>query len=114
MKAALSYIVKGCEIAINRAALLEQEVDELRTGLERQNAKNKRSHRQMAGLNGLTVDEAKNAFKRVCEADQVGGSQFEESAAGEEQPRRRAPPRCSDCNTIGHIRTRCPTRQNTN
>ncbi|PYH48752.1 uncharacterized protein BP01DRAFT_288038, partial [Aspergillus saccharolyticus JOP 1030-1] len=58
----------------------------------------------------LTINKAKNAFKRIREADQVGRSQLKESATGKEQPRCRAPPYCSECNTIGYIRTRCPTR----
>ncbi|PYI18900.1 hypothetical protein BO99DRAFT_334358, partial [Aspergillus violaceofuscus CBS 115571] len=113
IKAALVYIIKGCEITLNRTALLKHKVSKLRAGLERQNTKKKRSYHQIAGLNSLTVKKAKNAFSQARKANKAIGICPVKSAADEEQPRRRAPPRCSKYRTIGYIRTRCPTHQNT-
>ncbi|OJK02386.1 hypothetical protein ASPACDRAFT_58706 [Aspergillus aculeatus ATCC 16872] len=105
MKSALDYVFKGAEMALNRAVLLEQEVRELRWANERLNTKKRRRNKQLTGLNGFTVDEAREAFQREYEKDKA--LQIED----QNQPRRRAPPRCSECGVQGHIRTRCPNRR---
>ncbi|OJJ97791.1 hypothetical protein ASPACDRAFT_45090 [Aspergillus aculeatus ATCC 16872] len=64
MKSALDYVFKGAEMALNRAVLLEQEVRELRWANERLNTKKRRRNKQLTGLNGFTVNEAREAFQR--------------------------------------------------
>ncbi|KAH8430991.1 uncharacterized protein LDX57_013069 [Aspergillus melleus] len=106
MKSALGYIFKGAEMALNRAVLIEQEVQELRWANEKRDTKKRRSKKQIAGLNGFTVEEAREVFQRDRARDEAIGI----IPGQEDQPRRRAPPRCSECHNLGHIRTRCPNR----
>ncbi|CAK43098.1 uncharacterized protein An18g00210 [Aspergillus niger] len=106
IQSALSYIFKGAEVALNHTILLEHENRQLREALNKQNTKQKRNQHQMDGLNGLTVQEALEAFNHARILEEQAGN----AGPRKDQPRRRAPPRCSACHIVGHIRTRCPNR----
>nr|XP_001398056.2 transposase [Aspergillus niger CBS 513.88] len=106
IQSALSYIFKGAEVALNHTVLLEHENRQLREALDKRNTKQKRNQHQMDGLNGLTVQEALEAFNHARILEEQAG----DAGPREDQPRRRAPPRCSACHIVGHIRTRCPNR----
>ncbi|PYH78213.1 hypothetical protein BO82DRAFT_405408 [Aspergillus uvarum CBS 121591] len=83
-------------MALSQAALLEHENHQLRATNERLEKKRKRSHRQVPGLNGLTAGEAVEAFQQACGAGEAFKTERSLEVLGEEQPRRRAPSRCSD------------------
>nr|XP_003188798.1 hypothetical protein ANI_1_1432084 [Aspergillus niger CBS 513.88] len=106
IQSALSYIFKGAEVALNHTILLEHENRQLCEALDKRNTKQKRNQHQMDGLNGLTVQEALEAFNHARILEEQAG----DAGPREDQPRRRAPPRCSACHIVGHIRTRCPNR----
>nr|XP_001389896.2 hypothetical protein ANI_1_3428014 [Aspergillus niger CBS 513.88] len=106
IQSALSYIFKGAEVALNHTVLLEHENRQLREALDKRNTKQKRNQHQMDDLNGLTVQEALEAFNHARILEEQAG----DAGPREDQPRRRAPPRCSACHIVGHIRTRCPNR----
>jgi len=110
MNDAINRLVKGCEIHMNSAILLSKEVQDLRAAHEKNQGKKKRSHQQMAHEEGLTIQEGQDLIQRENEAQEVINSAPTEPASPAVQPRVRAPPRCSDCNTLGHKRTHCPYR----
>jgi hypothetical protein len=60
----------------------------------------------MNGLNGFTIQEALEAFNHVQALEEAAG----DTGPGDDQPRCWAPPQCSMCGVLGHIRTRCPNR----
>ncbi|PYI13267.1 hypothetical protein BO99DRAFT_417760 [Aspergillus violaceofuscus CBS 115571] len=91
MQTALSYLVKGAEIALNRTFLLEHENRQLRMAVERKNTKQRRNQHQIDGLNSFTIQEAREAFTNAQAAEEAAG----DTGPAEGQPRRRAPPRCT-------------------
>jgi hypothetical protein len=103
---AISYICKGAEIALNRAVLLEHENLQLHQAIKRRKNKQKRNQHQMNGLNGFTIQEALEAFNHVQTLEEAAG----DTGPGDDQPHHRAPPQCSMCGILGHIRTRCPNQ----
>ncbi|OJJ98564.1 hypothetical protein ASPACDRAFT_122421 [Aspergillus aculeatus ATCC 16872] len=71
IRTALLYIIKGCEIALNRAALFKQKNHDLQTADEYQTKKRKQSNRQLADLEGATVHKAIQLFRRAREEDET-------------------------------------------
>jgi hypothetical protein len=68
----------------------------------------------MAPVQGLQVREARDLIAlRNEQLNQEGGGGEEADQATPPilEPRKRAPPTCSECNIQGHIRTRCPNRR---
>jgi hypothetical protein len=107
---AIQQLIKGCEMAMHSAALLAKENHDLRAANEKEKEKRKRSRRQMAPNEGLCIQEARDLIQaRNEQGNEIGGSSVD-SAPLPLEPLKRAPPRCSNCFIIGHIRTRCPTR----
>ncbi|KAI9038375.1 uncharacterized protein KD926_010911 [Aspergillus affinis] len=85
---------------------IEHENLQLRETVERQKRKQQRNQHQMHGLDGFTIQEAREAFANAQAAEEAAG----DTGPLDSQPRRRAPPRCSRCHVVGHIRTRCPNQ----
>jgi hypothetical protein len=109
-KLAVQQLIKGCEMAMHSAALLAKENRDLRAANEKEKQKRKRSRRQMTPNEGLCIQEARDLIQaRDEQGNEIGGSSVD-SAPLPLGPLKRAPPRCSNCFIIGHIRTRCPTR----
>jgi hypothetical protein len=110
-KRALNELIKGCELAIYNASLLARENTNLRTAFEEERQKKKRSKRQLSPADGLAIQEARDLIllRNGLLEEEGGGSSS--STLLTLEPRKRAPPRCSDCHIIGHTRTRCPNRQ---
>ncbi|KAI9035070.1 transposase [Aspergillus affinis] len=90
MQTALSYIFKGAEIALNRVVILEQENSQLREAVERRRKKEQRNQHQMNGLDGFTIQEGREAFVHVQSLEEAAS----DTGPRDDQPRRRAPPRC--------------------
>jgi hypothetical protein len=115
-KRALDEHIKGCEIAIYNAAFTLKELNDLRAEAGVQRLKKSRSKRQMSPNKGLQVSEAREQIAlRNEQLNEQGGGQinFDLAAPGPSEPRKRAPPKCSECGIRGHIRTRCPNRRAT-
>jgi hypothetical protein len=109
-KTALNQLVKGFEIALNGAAILAKENQDLRTAHEKEVQKRKRSKAQIASAEGLSIKEGQalvQSKNQVEEAIQTGSIPNTPDTL---QRRVRAPPRCSDCHIIGHRRLQCPSR----
>lgn len=101
---AVDQVIKGCQIAMGNALLLEHEIRQLREANAYQKRKRESKKVYIASGGILTAAEGQQRVQRGLEViepmEQEGG----------EPPRKRAAPRCSDCNQLGHIRTRCPNR----
>jgi hypothetical protein len=110
-KRALDELIKGCELAIYNAAMDLKELTDLRAESQVQKLKASRSKRQMTPNQGLQVAEARDliALRNNALNEQAGA--LSSSALGPSAPPKRAPPTCSECNTRGHTRTRCPNRR---
>ena len=103
MREAVDQVVKGCEVAMNQALILDHEVKQLRSSNQRQKQKRETSRTYIASGGILTGAEGQ---QRVQEMEEAGREVVEEG----ERPRKRAPPQCTNCHLIGHNRTSCPTR----
>ncbi|ODM24077.1 hypothetical protein SI65_01667 [Aspergillus cristatus] len=106
----LDKIIKGHEMALNEAILARQEIHELRASHEKQLQKRKRSRRQIATEEGLSIQEGQDLIQGRSQEEEVMPTTSMEPAPMAEYRSVRAPPRCSDCNTSGHKRTHCPNR----
>jgi hypothetical protein len=115
-KRALYELIKGCELAIYNAAFTLKELNDLRAESQVQALKKRRSKRQMAPVPGLQVQEARDLISlRNEQLNQEDGGDEEaiQTTPPTLEPRKRAPPTCSECNIQGHTRTRCPNRRAT-
>ncbi|RJE18836.1 Pogo transposable element [Aspergillus sclerotialis] len=107
---ALNQLVKGCQLAMNSATILAKENRDLRAENETRKQKRKRSNKRISCAEGLSTQEAReliNSPNQATEALNAIPTGLDTAAS---QPIRRAPPRCSDCNQVGHKRTHCPNR----
>ena len=110
---ALNWLIKGCELVMSNAILLAKENSDLRAAHDKAQLKRKRSHRQIATAEGLSVQEARvlrqggNRQSEVTEGvvDMVTSSTVKRAP--------RAPPRCGNCQTVGHRRNYCHNRDST-
>lgn len=110
---ALNQLIKGCELAMSNAVLLAKENSDLRAAHDKAQLKRKRSRRQIARAEGLSVQEARalrQGENRQSEV-QEGVDDMVASSTVERAPR--APPRCGNCQTVGHRRNHCPNRDST-
>jgi hypothetical protein len=101
---ALNQLVKGCQMAMQSAALLAAENRELRAANEKQKRKRERRRTYIGQEDALTIEEGVDRVRRAGEQER------EIVEVSEEQPRKRAAPRCSVCGTIGHTARTCPQR----
>lgn len=109
---ALTQLGKGCQLAMHGATMLARENRDLRAANEKQKQKRQRSKKQLSNLGDISIQEARELISRPNQAGEASNSTPQETNAITSQPRQRAPPRCSDCNTLGHRRIRCPNRVN--
>jgi hypothetical protein len=115
-KRALDELIKGCELAIYNTAFTLKELNDLRAESQVQALKKSRSKRQMAPVQGLQVQEARDLISLRNEQlnqEDGGGKEADQTTLLTLEPRKRAPPTCSECNIQGHIRTRCPNHRAT-
>lgn len=95
---ALSQLAKAAETTMHKVLMLQQQVDELRTANQHQKRKRETVRSFIATGGILTGVQGQQLAREATEVRQ------------EEEPRKRAPPRCSNCHMIGHIRTSCPSK----
>jgi hypothetical protein len=91
-------------MAMQSAALLAAENRELRAANEKQKRKRKRRRTYIGQEDALTIEEGMNRVRRTNEGERGGVE------VSEEQPRKRAAPRCSICGTVGHTARTCSQR----
>ena len=109
-KSALNQLVKGCEMAMNSAIILTKENRDLRAAHEKQARKKKRSKRQITHTGSLSIQEGIELMQQRNGVQEAQDTIQTETTPSTSQPHVRAPPRCSDCNVLGHKRTHCPNR----
>jgi hypothetical protein len=107
---AFKQIVKGAHLAIQGAAILRQENQELRAANARTTQKRKRTRKRIAHNGGISVLEAMEIVSGLGIADEVGPGGDGGSTPTPNQANERRPQRCSLCKTPGHKRNRCPGR----
>jgi hypothetical protein len=113
-KRALDELIKGCELAIYNTAFTLKELNDLRAESQVQALKKSRSKRQMAPVQGLQVQDARDLIalrNEQLNQEGGGGKEADQATPPTLEPRKRAPPTCSECNIQGHTRTRCPNRR---
>ncbi|KKA22215.1 hypothetical protein T310_3779 [Rasamsonia emersonii CBS 393.64] len=101
---AVDQVVKGCQIAMNNAVLLEHEIKQLRVANQRQKRQQETARSYIATGGILTAEEGQQLAQQAAEL------QAEVADQADMQPRRRAPPRCSNCNIQGRTRVSCPSK----
>jgi hypothetical protein len=104
---AFNQIVKACQLAMHNAAILTEENRTLRAENAVQKQKRKKTTKRVAHTEGFSTEEAMESRNQANEAQNPPPAEADALAS---QPIRRAPPRCSNCNQVGHNRTRCPNR----
>ncbi|CBF76571.1 hypothetical protein AN4877.2 [Aspergillus nidulans FGSC A4] len=101
---ALNQLIKGCQIAMQKGILLEQENRALRAENAIQRRKRARTHRWIAHDNGLSVQEATELEEAHNASFQAIPGPCGPPAEGAQTPKARALPTCSTCHRIGHRR----------
>jgi hypothetical protein len=112
-KTILDQIIKGHCISLHHTALLAQENANLRAANEKKRQKRNRSTRQIAHEGGLSVEEGLQLAQQLdqpVEGDGVVSHTQGDLPIQQDQPRKRAPPRCSGCGEIGHKINQCKNR----
>src|SRR5450432_2354198 len=105
---ALNQLVKGCEMAMNSAVLLREEVRQLRAENERQKKKRakRRSYIAIGGV--LTVQEGLD-LSQIANEGLQGGVAIQEATV-----KTRAPRTYSMCKSLSHTARTCPTKEVSN
>jgi DDE superfamily endonuclease/Tc5 transposase DNA-binding domain len=105
---ALNQLVKGCEMAMNSAVLLREEVRQLRAENERQKKKRAKRRSYIATGGVLTVQEGLD-LSQIANEGLQGGVATQEATV-----RMRAPRTCSMCKSLSHTARTCPTKEVSN
>ena len=108
--AMFNQVIKSCEIVWHHNGILAKENSDLHAANEKQKQKRSRSKRQITREEGLTIQEGRGLVaqsEQPAEAEYISEQQPVQEAS---EVRRIAPPRCSDCNVVGHKRPKCPNR----
>lgn len=112
-KLALDRIIKSCYISMHSAALLAQEVTNLRAANEKKRQKRTRSSRQIPHEGGLSVEEGLQLAQQLdqpVEGDRVVSHMQGDLPNQPDQPAKRAPPRCSGYREIENRINSCKNR----
>jgi hypothetical protein len=112
-KTMINQIIKGCAITMHSAALLAKENADLRAANEKKRQKRTRSTRQIAHEGGLSIEEGLQLAQQLIQpvaADEVVSHEQGDLPTQQDQPRRRALPKCSGCGEIGHRINHCNKR----
>ncbi len=99
---ALTQLVKGCQMAMQSAALLASENSQLRAANNKQKRKREATRSYVAHGGVLTVAEGLQLAQGI-ENEQQGGVE-----AGPSNPKKRAPSKCSMCKSEEHNARTCP------
>ena len=106
----MDKIIKGHEMALNEAIIARHELQEIQASHEKHLQKRRRSRRQIATEEGLSIQEGQTLLESRNQREEAKPTIAVEPAPEAEYHSTRAPPRCSDCHIIGHKRNQCPSR----
>ncbi|PGG96746.1 hypothetical protein AJ79_09474, partial [Helicocarpus griseus UAMH5409] len=104
----LDQIIKACEYGMVNATIMKKQYQDIFAANEKEKQKCKRSRRQIQHDRGLTREEAQSLTITPAEPVELSAIQCTEPPPPGSTSRSRAPPRCSNCGSHGHRRTRCP------
>lgn len=97
------------------ATIMKKQYQDIFNANEIEKQKRKRSRRRIQQeVGGLTSEEVQSLLAPLAAPTEPAEPveqpviQPREPLPSEPAPRRRAPHRCSNCNTLGHTRLRCP------
>ena len=107
-KQALNQLVKGCHLAMHNAVLLADENIKLRTANQKQRQKRSKTTSAISQGGILTVQEGLVRTQSV----QNGGNMVGEQSVNE--PKTRAPSKCSLCSSLEHTARTCAQRSSNN
>jgi hypothetical protein len=107
---ALNQLIKGFQLSIHSALLLEKEIKELRAENEKKEQKRTRSRKQLSSAEGFSVLEASESILQLGEASEAPPPGQPGSPSGGSQAPTRAPRGCGICRKSGHRRETCPDR----
>jgi hypothetical protein len=113
LKLVVDQILKGHYQALHHTALLVKENADLRAANEKKRQKRTRSTRQIAHEGGLSIEEGLQLAQQLIQpvaADEVVSHEQGDLPTQQDQPRRRALPKCSGCGEIGHRINHCNKR----
>jgi uncharacterized protein with von Willebrand factor type A (vWA) domain len=97
---AVRQLAKAAKSTMHEVILLQHQMTELRAANEKQKQKHT-APRSFIPTGGVLTGS---------EGQQLAQESMQAMDLVESVPRKRAPPRCSNCHQIGHIRTSCPSR----
>jgi hypothetical protein len=100
---AFQQLVKSCESTMTQAAIIKKQFDDLFAANEKEKKKRQRSKKRLQHEGGITSEEAQELIRQRDTTVRTT-----ESTAEASQPKKRAPPTCSDCHTVGHRQSQCP------
>lgn len=106
----MDKMVKGHQIALNEAIIARKEFQEIKVSHEKKIQKRTRSRKQIATEEGLSIEKGQSIIDGRNQPAEAIMAPSIDPAPAVEYSSTRAPPRCSDCNILGHKRTRCPNR----
>ncbi len=107
-KQALGQLIKGCHLAIHNAVLLADENSALRIANNRQTQKRTKTVSSISQGGILTVQEGLVRTQSVGNIENGGGEQ------PVNEPKRRAPSKCSLCSSLEHTARTCAQRYSNN
>jgi hypothetical protein len=112
-KTIVNQIIKGCAITIHSATLLAKENADLRAANEKKIQKRTRSTMRIAHEGGLSIKEGLQLVQQPIQparANEVVSHKQGDLPTRQDQPRRRALPKCGGCGEIGHRVNHCNKR----
>ncbi|KMP01593.1 hypothetical protein CIRG_01732 [Coccidioides immitis RMSCC 2394] len=101
-------IIKACEYGMVSATIMKKQYQNIFAANEKEKQKHKRSRRQIQHEGGLTREQAQALIIPPAEVVELPAIQPSEAPASEPARRSRAPPRCTNCQIVGHTRRSCP------
>ena len=101
-------ILKACEREMVTASVMKKQYQDIFASNEKEKQKRARSRRLIQHEGGLTREEAQSLIPPPNLPVECTVDQLYEAEPPVLQPRLRAPPKCSNCNTAGHTRRTCP------
>jgi len=96
---AIGQLAKACKSTMHEVLMLQQQMKDLQAANKHQRQKREAPRSFIASGGILTGAQGQQLIQ---EADQAVGEV--------QEPKKRAPPRCSNCHKIGNIRTGCPSK----
>ena len=111
LEAWMDKIIKGHEMALNEAIIAQHELQEIQASHEKHLQKRRRSRRQIATEEGLSIQEGQSLLESRNQREEARPTIAVEPAPEAEYHSIQAPPRCSDCHIVGHRRNQCPSRK---